>query len=823
MDRALIENKSIIALTADVESFYHRIDSSFLLNEQLLQGVLGVELSESDIDLHRLFVQSMRAWCRQAGQDRGLPVGLPASAVVANLALIDFDRTIEREVIPLHYGRYVDDIVLVIENTPGLSTQAEFWNWLIRRSDGRLAWVDRDESAVQFSTSYLAGSQIEFSNKKNKVFFLEGNAGRVIVSSIARAIHDRASEWRSLADLPEDAADISATIVSATQADGDQADTLRDTNKLTMRRAGFALKLRDFEAYGRDLEPKSWSEHRLSFFRAFIEHIVILPTFFELEVYLPRVVQLAVSCNDVHTVFEIVRALKRLVRQVERDCDVKVKSIEDPAYVESQGVVRSWSEDMFDSVFESVVCAFSPMATVGTEAWVQVLKEVAEATSGAVTDLGVVQALHDELFLRDLGYAPYRFASFPSEFVSARGIVAGAEEIVLKPRSLLIGSVVDGLLIVNSWSTRPPESLTMGLSFSTRPYSMAELFLVARDPFSPEEAENMRSATLALRGFGSLRGIPQIVEYDGVSQLNLQVPSRKESRRIALSSWSTKISSWTAALTETEDPDRSRYQRLNDFLNELLVRPDGTDYIVMPELALPARWFMRIALKLHMRGISLITGIEYIHASDRSSVVRNQVWASLTHEGFGFPSMVLHRQDKQKPALHEESEIYRIAGVRLEPEIKLDLPVIIRHGQFSFAILVCSELTNIEYRSGFRGRIDALFVPEWNQDINTFESLVESAAIDIHAYIVQCNDRAFGDSRIRSPNKNSWQRDIIRIRGGVRDYIVIGDIDIGALRRFQSGFRSPNSPFKPLPDGFEMTSMRWSLPTRGRGIAGDGS
>jgi len=127
--------------------------------------------------------------------------------------------------------------------------------------------------------------------------------------------------------------------------------------------------------------------------------------------------------------------------------------------------------------------------------------------------------------------------------------------------------------------------------------------------------------------------------------------------------------------------------------------------------------------------------------------------------------------------------------------------------------LVCSELTNIGYRAALRGQIDALFVPEWNQDTETFNALVESAALDIHAYIIQCNDRQYGDSRIRAPYKESWRRDLLRGKGGIHDYCVTGDIDIQALRQFQSSYRSPDGPFKPVPDGFVINFERKALPS----------
>jgi hypothetical protein len=235
-------------------------------------------------------------------------------------------------------------------------------------------------------------------------------------------------------------------------------------------------------------------------------------------------------------------------------------------------------------------------------------------------------------------------------------------------------------------------------------------------------------------------------------------------------------------------------------LDGVIAQPRDSRYLILPELALPAHWFIRIARKLQGRGISLITGIEYLHVS--KARVRNQVWAALSHNGLGFPSLMIYQQDKQRPALHEEQELQRLAGLEMKPNKVWKTPPIIQHGDLRFAMLICSELTNISYRAALRGKVDALFVPEWNPDTETFIALVESAALDIHAYIIQCNDRQYGDSRIRAPFKDSWKRDVLRVKGGVTDYCVIGEIYVHSLRQFQSSHRSPDKPFKPVPDGF---------------------
>ena len=126
--------------------------------------------------------------------------------------------------------------------------------------------------------------------------------------------------------------------------------------------------------------------------------------------------------------------------------------------------------------------------------------------------------------------------------------------------------------------------------------------------------------------------------------------------------------------------------------------------------------------------------------------------------------------------------------------------------------MICSELTNIRYRQQFQGYVDSLFVLSWNQDLETFSALVESAALDIHCYTILVNNREFGDSRLRAPYKESYLRDIVRVKGGLADYFVLAEIDCHTLRDFQSYKFSKSKPFKPFPEGFKICSNRRVVP-----------
>lgn len=811
MRSALEAKKKIVSLTADVSSFYHELNPRFMLDEKFKQ-LFELKLSPDEDKLNRLFITALEAWAKLTPLKKGLPVGLPASAVVANVALIELDRLIEQQVVPLYYGRYVDDILLVMENGANFRSTKELWKWLFDRSGGKLSWVDETEKKkIQYKSDYpdyLSDSKVHFANEKNKVFLLEGETGQTLVDSIAHQIHERASEWRALPNLPMSASHIATDLVAATQHDGEIADNLRKTDILTMRRAGFAIKLRDFEAYERDLPPEAWKDHRKAFFGAFCQHVLVLPHFFELAIYLPRVVKLATACEDFESLRKIIQRLEKICKAVETSCSLSIKAYPDGTTPDTTEILHRWKTQLFDTVHENIIAAFPPrLSKAGQVAW-----QAHMAKSGleiATLSAKEIQTGHAWLFSFDLAHQPFRFIGLPKEMIARRGIPAKKTITALDNAALLLKpEIITGMTTLASW-IKLIKGLPHGLLFATRPFNLTELFVLAKDPFAEATYPALKAVVLALRGFTLDEKTPRLDKMDV-----LQIPDGKGERKlaIAVSSWKTEYNSWVASVMRMDDPDAQRYARLNRLINSVISQPKRARYFILPELALPAHWFMRISLNLQRRGISLITGIEYLHTS--KGRVRNQVWAALSHDGLGFPSMMIYRQDKQRPALHEELELKRLAGLELKPE-KLwpkSKPPVIQHGDFRFALVVCSELTNIAYRAALRGQVDALFVPEWNQDTETFHALVESAALDIHAYIIQCNDRQFGDSRIRAPGKDSWQRDVLRVKGGIDDYCVTGEIDVQALRGFQSSYRSTSKLFKPVPDGFEIANERKFLP-----------
>jgi predicted amidohydrolase len=289
---------------------------------------------------------------------------------------------------------------------------------------------------------------------------------------------------------------------------------------------------------------------------------------------------------------------------------------------------------------------------------------------------------------------------------------------------------------------------------------------------------------------------------------------------VALTNLRTEDRDWALTASNKPNLSRERYQRISNLVNDALKLRPRPDYILFPELSIPLRWVNSIASRLSALGISLIAGTEYRH-SDNNKIL-SEAALVLADNRLGYPTFVKIWQPKLEPAVGEDKELTSKYGKEWTIDInearskKYAKPIYMHNG-INFGVMVCSELQNSKARMRFQGGVDALMVLSWNKDLDTFASLVESAALDIHAYTILVNNRKYGDSRVRSPAKESFLRDIARLRGGDNDFVVAATLDVAALRAFQSRAKrwpEEGDKFKPVPEGYRLQGDRKKLPPK---------
>ena len=833
------EKKDVLAITADFTAFYHTISPDFLLDEKFYELLDDVSLAADELEYTELIVWMIKEWAGSTPLERGLPVGCSISAVMANLSLCAFDKKIEREVLPLYYGRYVDDIIIIIENTGQFADSRAVWNWLARRIEGldvselnQDSGKDRKAKRIYYHDK-IVGEKVPltFESEKTKVFIIDHQSGGLLLSSLERQIKSRSSEWRALPDFPDGENEMTSKILSACNATGEEVDNLRKVDVLSLKRAVFAMAVRDFESYGRNLTPDGWRKVRLMFLNLIDKHFTDVKSFFDLNGYFPRIIATACNCmctDDLETeelivsiaekLFRVIRDLNKNGRQLEVSGGIKISSANGIAKL------REYTGRMLAEC----------IASAANDTWVYM--RIRDKLNKRVPELEQWLGISrwEEFYAHDLAYQPARTA-YTKERIGSfnydRSMYGGR---AIRTENFLPDTWV---CAANGFRRCYSEKIQadvytgdvdISLIFPTRPISTFEITKLFWNPYAKNDRDVLGAFLSFERGYGADDKVfPKLVDNSGRGGPVTDFVWSKQnfSVNIALANWLTEVQSFNASVCNAPDPDEvGRYNRLMRLVNEIIASDVRVQYVVFPELSIPCKWFEQIALKLKVSGISFIAGVEYIH-EPTGREVRNQVWCSLLHDNGGFPTVSVYKFEKSRAALHESEELFRRGKTSLISDVitgSADVKPIVRHGDivanrtFDFSTVICSDLTNIDYRTQLRGRIDALFVPSWNQDADVFSSIVESAAYDIHAYVIQCNDRAYGDTRIRAPAKERYNRDIVKIKGGEKDYYVIGRLDVERLRRFQSFPISPtegkDATFKPIPSGFKIAEERKILP-----------
>lgn len=243
-----------------------------------------------------------------------------------------------------------------------------------------------------------------------------------------------------------------------------------------------------------------------------------------------------------------------------------------------------------------------------------------------------------------------------------------------------------------------------------------------------------------------------------------------------------------------------RFEKFNTLLNDM--RKVGTHLAVFPEVCIPYKWLPWVVLAASHREMGIVIGLEHVV---RQNVAYNYILTVLPYKAKGkFRGCYFWPRLKRYSAPHEEMEV---KGRKLTlPPIASQPHDIFKWRGVNFTVFNCFELTHIQERAAFCGRIDFLVCPEFNKDIRYFSNIVEAASRDLHCFVVQSNDSKHGDSRVVAPRKTELMN-LAQIKGGENETFLMATLDIKTLRQHQTKSISyqlyRSKEFKPTPAGWD--------------------
>ena len=788
MDELLNLGKEVTAITMDLASFYHRVNPKFLLRDDFL-STIDVNLNAYEKQFTKQLVSSISTWYKRTPDyskkyTNALPVGLSASKVISNILLYELDLKIVNSINPKYYGRYVDDLFLVFETPSEISSGDSVLEFLCEKIDIlKIKSRNNKQPAIVIELNYAQDSHLEFEAKKQKIFSLSAEYGLDLVKQISSQIRAQSSEYRMLPDIPRDSTKMAEKTLLASSDASLIADALRKADVISIRRLGLSLLLRDIESYSKDLSKDEWYDIRKQFYGLTKRYLLTPKGIFEYSRFYSRIFQVMITNNDFNDAREFIEKLRN-----------SIDLIRDTTNEDSQEKQLKCCEFFTRSLLEVAIKASTHKKF---EAWEDLLTVISYVGTLSNKENNIPQQqlkeLGRQLLISDLGFRPYKDFWYYEQDYDAESIVEPKDELLIK---LLRLPLIDRFR--NETSLKKPH--WPALAFPTRPMSIQEISLVC--PKTLFDIDLFKSSVMGLRGARLIND--NNMGFSKNNTCNYDVPYKSKGKiNIALTSFETSEQTYYQSIDGKPDRSLERYERINGIINNILKSNKQIDYIVFPECSFPIKWAISAAWKLGRQGVSLIAGVEY-YKNNVVNLFRNDALISLSTSWPGYLSNLILLQPKIYPSHDEFAKLKEKEKALYIPNSISEQPLVYRHGDFHFGILICSDLTNPNSRVKFQGKIDALFLLAWNADTNTFGYLIESAAHDIHAFIIQVNNRCYGDSRVRTPYRKSYKRDLVRLKGGIEDYFVIAEIDYLPLREYQvnGNMTDGNSQFKPTPVGF---------------------
>ena len=248
-----------------------------------------------------------------------------------------------------------------------------------------------------------------------------------------------------------------------------------------------------------------------------------------------------------------------------------------------------------------------------------------------------------------------------------------------------------------------------------------------------------------------------------------------------------------------------RFDKIKILINDAIKK--NVDLLVMPEMHIPYEWIENIVKVSKDHQMAIIFGVEPIEHNDE---IGNYIMMAMP---FIFNDKYHECAIMYRPKNHYSPEEMR-QFERYEKKIRREDEGIAKYCMCIWndihIVPYCSyEIASVDDRSIFKSCCDIVTVSEFNRDTTYINGIAESLSRDLFCYCIKSNVSGYGGSCIIQPTSSN-DNYLINLKGGEDDYIVTHDLDIGKLRKsaIQSDKVRDTSNFGPKPPGFWKNNVK---------------
>jgi len=770
VNEALIchKNKDNVAiLSLDIENYYDSVnfDLSSIKDDGNTFGFLTNILNE----IHLCYKLKRNI------ENNILPIGLISSGILANYYLLDFDKEIVDTINPRYYGRYVDDILIVVQNP----VYKDNFDKFVMDNFAKSKSLSVENSKLSLK---IGANTLSFQKSKIKFYYFSASEPITTLIEFKKNIIKNSSEFRFLPDHHTLFSDFHSKAFNVTYSD--TINKIRsiesiDTNKYGASKhlANILFNIKNVGELDSDIISKINKQ---------------IDEFFAGE----RNLQLLDLWEKVFNIFVINRQKYHLIKFLDKTIKDILRISHDNKSVITLSLVKHlvhslsmaialdipfYKDDILDTLnsnikkYKSLSISFLPIFDA------KEIKSIA------------ISVVKSNLFRHTYSLYPLLYLCNQPESMSFRRPILTNKDTmftITKSKYLYFPKFISFHELCIFYTIKSLYSNSDLPTYKTIINKYFEINNINKNKYSdyPNAIDN-KNLDIKKIFFSKSQD-----KYFDLNKINIAIVNTRVRFEDSLSNFIGK-----PRLT------LDRLDTLNQVLNSCL--KERSNFVLFPEICIPFQWVGHLAEFSRRNKIAIICGIE--HISNTKKEVFNYSCAILPFSTNGFGNILIDFRIKKDYSPGEIKQIVN-RGFKIPKKSEIEKLRLFQYQDSIFTVFNCYELADIDKRSIFKGKVDMVFAIEYNKDIEYFANIVESSARDIHCYMIQSNNSTFGDSRATRPGK-SYFKDIAQIKGGNNTTIINCIIDVNDLREFQQleyELQKEHPIFKPTPPNFEFPLNR---------------
>lgn len=682
-----------------------------------------------------------------------LPIGLLSSGVIANWYLADFDKEMKERFNPIYYGRYVDDIFMVLGNVKPDTESKWFKEKFLYGEDSPLIPAQDDKNYILRTHENLL-----INSKKLKIFYFAPNHSLAILDNFQKRLDENSSAFWF---LPED--DDENETLNSRGFDIIYEDTINKFREISgIKNSKYGVSIFLSKQIKKEIicHDGDNSKIKQELFKYFIEDRLI-----EMYSLWEKVFTYFVITEDKHSIKRLETNIHRKIRQIIiKGSEIKTKiiraSLEDHcAYCKIMAM--SLNYNMIDPLDSDVISMSKKLRTTYL-----IRQHYTPIPIIIYTDFNCNNIVSTKIFEELLKSDTLRIKKVP---------------LYIHPRKIHTHEIC---LLELFNSINHPTTHTCQNVVESSISTLKQYQLYSKEVLNEEEHTNLK------------QNGKKIVDIRKI-QFTSNKEVSKGSIKVALSNIKIDKDDIKCAIKGSPNIDVKKRQRHYHLIN--LAIQEQVDCLVLPEISIPKELLLTYAEHARRKQQLIIGGLEHIVSND---ICYNISVAFIPYVHNGNKEVFILPRIKNHYSPKEVTEILKYN--KQLPNFEQALYHLINWKNIQFTIFNCYELADVTHRSLFRSNIDILFAIEYNKDTYYYSNIVESTCRDIHCYFIQANTSDYGDSRLSMP-KHNVEMTPVKIKGGDNDTIITFTVDITKLREFQmqNQLFQGKDDFKNTPPGFD--------------------